>query len=329
MSAPDRESARNPRAEAEARLGGVAARVLEPSPPAVPAGPWAADDPVDPEGAAAPVSPVPGPGPTWAALARDDPALAAWCAPRWLAAWPRLTPPPPGLAATRLALHRLAVTVVSPARWAETGRIGLRWTLGGFGTPFFGDDVQVRVVGARLVVQRAGRARAHDITTLAAAAAAAGVEPGLAVQDQAGAPPPGDLGAPLAVDPAAADWLGGWFGFACSVLEELRAGAPDGGATRVQLWPEHFDLAVELGDQMAGARASVGASPGDEVHPEPYLYVAPWGEVPDDPQFAARGFRGAELTLAALRAAPDQRGRALDFFRAALARLADRPEETE
>jgi len=42
---------RNPRAEAEDRLGGrYQARVLEPSPPTVRDGPWFADDPLAPQG---------------------------------------------------------------------------------------------------------------------------------------------------------------------------------------------------------------------------------------------------------------------------------------
>ena len=79
--------------------------------------------------------------------------------------------------------------------------------------------------------------------------------------------------------------LADWFGFGCSVLEELRAGAPDADATRCQLWPEHFDLAIELGDADSGARAAYGASPGDAGHPDPYLYVSPWSEPPADPHW--------------------------------------------
>jgi hypothetical protein len=42
----------------------------------------------------------------------------------------------------------------------------------------------------------------------------------------------------------------------------------------VQLWPEHFDIAMSLGPE--GARANYGGSPGDADHAEPYLYVGPW-----------------------------------------------------
>jgi len=54
-----------------------------------------------------------------------------------------MTEPPDTLAGTRDALHRLAEHVVSPARFAVTGRIGLRPAPGGVQTPPFGDDDRV------------------------------------------------------------------------------------------------------------------------------------------------------------------------------------------
>jgi hypothetical protein len=131
---------------------------------------------------------------------------------------------------------------------------------------------------------------------------------------------------PLAVDAAASAFLGEWFGFAASVLEELRAGAgDDDGPSRVQLWPEHFDLSVELGVEAEGKRAGYGASPGDELHPEPYLYVTPWSEQPDGELWRSTAFRGAELSYAELLAGDSgerQRELALRFFAERLAALA-------
>jgi hypothetical protein len=84
-----------------------------------------------------------------------------------------------------------------------------------------------------------------------------------------------DLDTPLDVDAGAARALGDWFGFGASLLEQLRADATEDDAPgRVQIWPEHFDVAVDLGPH--DARANYGASPGDAEHPEPYLYVGPW-----------------------------------------------------
>ena len=79
---------------------------------------------------------------------------------------------------------------------------------------------------------------------------------------------------------------------------------------RLILWPEHFDIAVELGSEPDGHRATYGFSPGDEHHPRPYVYVGPW--VTQDPGelWQARGFPGAELGYSELLAAGPGRGRA-------------------
>ncbi len=291
----------NARAEASERVEGrYEARVLEPSPPAVADGPWFADDPVARGEAPAGrliVSPVGTGDLRWTDLAAADPALAGWCAERWLGAYRRLGPVPSRLVPTRVALHRLAEQVVAPARRHVNGKIGLRYTRGGFGTPFFGADVQVRVRGTELVVQDTTGERSAPITTLDAAA------------DHIGRRQlPDDVQfdrTPLDVDPAAAAFLGDWYGFAASVLEELRARAGDrADPSRVQLWPEHFDLAVDLGPEAAGARAAYGLSPGDDNHPEPYLYVAPWVPPARGELWQASGFSGAELRYAALARRP-------------------------
>ena len=300
----------NPRLEALARLDSrYDARVLEPSPPALNDAPWFADDPVGREEAAGSlprVSPVGGSGLRWEDLLADHPDLAPWCSARWLAAYRRLVEPPSSFVTTRLALHALAERVISPARAAANGKIGLRFTAGGFGTPFFGQDVQVRVLEDQLILQSADIELSAPITTLKAASEHLGPE---LLPDQV------DDDAKLDVDRGASLLLGDWFGFGASVLEELRAGAGDDlEPSRVQIWPEHFDIAVEIGSESAGRRAGYGASPGDEEHPEPYLYVVPWGEVPDGELWQASAFAGAELSYRALLDAEDQRARAVSFF---------------
>jgi hypothetical protein len=328
----------NPRADAQAKAGDAFdARVLEPSPPAVNEGPWFADDPVARDGATRPVlSPVSSGDVTWASLAAGDPSLAAWCRERWLGPHPALAAVPPAYAATRTALHAVAEHVLKPARERANGKIGLRWVRGGFGTPFFGEDAQASVRGAALHVVRGGEASSFPLTSLADAASALGDLAGQPVapsspaagdpfaaepagEDSSVAAPSAD---PLAIDDAAARFVGNWFGFAFSVLEELRARATAAHApSRVQIWPEHFDAALELGDEGAGARAAYGCSPGDEQHPEPYLYVAPWTARPAGELWNAEGFPGAELPYAGLLAAPDPRALALDFFAARLTAL--------
>jgi hypothetical protein len=278
----------NPRAEATDILGGdFEARVLEPSPPAVDEPPFA-DDPVAPgevpEGRRL-VSPVSQHGDlTWDEVARTRPEIADWCAERWLGAWRRLAPLPEAFAGTREVLHRLAEEVIAPERKPDN-EIALRYTRGGFGTPFFpsgGADRQVRVEGAELVRQRGS--------------------------DESREPIEG-------ADPEAGRALGEFYGFACSVLEEVRAELADEEPSLVQLWPEHFDIAVEIGRDSKGERANYGASPGDAEHPEPYLYVGPWSAEPEGPLWNARAFNGAELSYSELLEAPDQRRLALDFMR--------------
>jgi hypothetical protein len=278
---------RDPRAEASERLGGrYEVRVLEPSPPAVDKPPWFADDPAArgrvPRGRRL-VSPVTTGDLLWDDLAAGDRALADWCAERWLGAWRRLEPLPPSFRDARQALHRVAEDVMKPARERATGKFGLRYTRDGFGTPFFGADEQVRVEGTELVFDSPTDRRRVG----------------------------------LDVDPVAARRLADWYGFAASVLEQLRADGPRKfEPSRVQLWPEHFDMAVEQGSEAAGRRANYGCSPGDEAHPEPYLYVGPWdASAVQGAGWNAGGFAGAELSYAELLAANDQRGAALDFFR--------------
>ena len=132
--------------------------MLEPSPPAVTEPPFA-DDPVArrevPDGRLL-VSPVRHHGDlTWDQVARERPDIAAWCAERWLGAWKPLGPLPEGFAETRATLHRIADEVVAAERMPEN-EIALRYTRGGFGTPFFdheGDECQVRVEHGELVRQ--------------------------------------------------------------------------------------------------------------------------------------------------------------------------------
>lgn len=306
--------ARNARQEASDRIGGRDARVFEPSPPAVDDnGGWMADDPLQPTSGDA-VSPF-GPGPTWTEVAAGDDALGAWCDERWLRAGRRLAAPPASLGTSRLALHRLAMYAIAAARINANGYMGLRWTLGGFGTPFFGADRQVRVVGDQIVIQDGDAVQVQPITTLSAAETFLSAPLARFAEEQYDVPPVGDVNEQLQVDAAATAWLGDWFALGTSVLEELRLDAPDADATRVQLWPEHFDVAIELGDGDAGLRASIGFSPGDDHHADPYVYLAPWSGVPDHPFFNATGFKGAELHVDDVVGAADPRAVTLAFIR--------------
>lgn len=316
----------DPRREARERVGGrFDARVLEPSPPAVVAPPFLADDPVNDPGPSdlpvlAPV-PVPGATSTWDEIVRAEPELASWCADRWLGAYRALVLPDDidALVRTRNGWHVLAEHVVAPARHRANGKIGLRFTRGGFGTPYFGADEQVRLAAEGLIVVRDGNLAVHPVSTPQAAADAVGIEPGAPSEVYT---PTTTLepDAPLDVDPAAARFLGDWFGYSALVLEAQRAAVPPADdPARVQLWPEHFDLSVDFGDESAGRRATYGASPGDAGHTTPYLYVTPWaapsGEFWNEGSFAS-------LSFDALAGHPDQRAVALEFYNRARDHLA-------
>jgi hypothetical protein len=223
---------------------------------------------------------------------------------------------PSSFAATREALHRVAEELVAPARKPHN-EISLRQTPGGFGTPPFelsGQELQVRVDGAELVVTRDGEPERIPLTSLGDAGARLGPD----LLPDGG---PKD-GAPLAIDPEAAARLADFYAFADEVLAAVRSGLPsDADVSDVNLWPEHFDLAFEAGSEAAGQRANLGASPGDPEHPEPYLYVGPWTAEVEGELWNATGFNGAELPYADLAAPGDQAARAVGFFRTRLEAL--------
>lgn len=227
-----------------------------------------------------------------------------------------LTTPPAGWTDTRLAAHRLAAYVISPARRQATGRIGLRAARAGvYETPPFGDDARVvRLAEDRIVAERGGARRESPIGTLTTAARfVLGGPPDVEYAGQFDVPPPGDPDEPLRLDPAAAAMLGELFRFAWDVLGTLRdeAGAD---ASEIQLWPEHFDAAVDA--PLGAGRITFGVSPGDATSEQPYLYVLPPGAVEPGEVWNASGFTGAVLPLSELLRAPDQRAAALAFLRA-------------
>jgi len=317
--------ARNARDEATALLpAGHEARVLEPSSPANTDPDWFADDPTDPAGATGTIiTPIPGEGIPWTELADGRSDFAAYAADHWVGSYRRLEELPAGYAAGRDALHQIAFFAVAPKRYAATGKLALRYTYRGFGTPFFGEDEQVRVEGDVLIHQLGARVHSTQISTLQTAADFLRI-PYREVWFDGFRDPLLSVGAngPLVVDSTVTDAIGDWFGFAASVLEEARRAPHGAEVSRVQLWPEHFDLAFEMGSADEGRRASYGASPGDDAHPEPYLYVAAWGQIDrSDTYWNDTTFNGAGLTYRDLLAADDQRGAALAFLRRGYDRL--------
>ena len=158
--------------------------------------------------------------------------------------------------ATRRSLHAVAERLLAGPQYREHGEIRLRVTPGGFGQ-FAGP---LRVEGTEIV---GGERRAPLRGMISDVAAVLGVQAG----------EPADLysehaefGAddPLAVDPAAAELLLGWFARGDRALRRF---AP---SEEPILWPEHFDLGIATGE------INYGVSPGDGGHSLPYAYIGPW-----------------------------------------------------
>jgi hypothetical protein len=180
------------------------------------------------------------------------------------------------LTATRFGLHQVVEHVLAAELHRHTGRIGLRPTPGGVGTPTFivdGTTRQLRVDGADLVLVQGDERRAAPLTTLAEAAAALDVVP--APPEVYTAVTPFEPDRPLDLDPAVVRALSDWLRVGSEALERFSAAHGGLESTAAQLWPEHFDLAISM------AEVNYGVSPGDAVHPLPYAYVGPWA-VPAD-----------------------------------------------
>ncbi len=214
--------------------------------------------------------------------------------------------------ATRSSWHTLAERVLAPARHHATGRIGLRPTPGGFGTPPFTDPSApgrtLSVVGNELVNTTDRTSVRHTVVNLGDAAAFAGVDP--TAETGVYAPTTsGETATTLLIDPLAATALANWFEFGQLVLTGWSGTHPATAPSPLQLWPEHFDLALDLGPDTG--RANYGASPGDASHPLPYLYVGPWVAT-DDPFW--QGGTYAALEYHEILSASDPATCALDFF---------------
>lgn len=182
---------------------------------------------------------------------------------------------PPGHAATRVVLQRVATHVVARRRHDLTGRFGLRAAPGGLAAPATGGrDIEVlRTDGDLLLVERGGAVTVTPMTTLGALAAAAEVDLAAPFETGADAPPVGDPEAPLGVDPVAARALGAWWSFATTVLDDAVAWlGPGAGPSVIQIWPEHFDVACDVAwGPGEGERANLGGSPGDGFRDEPRI----------------------------------------------------------
>ncbi|HEX2075819.1 MAG TPA: hypothetical protein VHF92_18740 [Geodermatophilus sp.] len=211
----------------------------------------------------------------------------------------------PPLAPTRDSWHRVAEHVLAAGQYAAAGTIRLRPSPGGFRTTVGVDGRQLAVVGDRLVVTDGGGDRSTSLTTLRAAAAFAGVTPGLS-----GSYAPAtsaDPDAPLTIDADAAEVLAAWFALGDAALRRFSEGI--GRPQEPVLWPEHFDVGIALD------AVNYGVSPGDDAIPDPYLYVGPHEGPPSADAYWNAPF-GAAITADRIRTTDDavaffEQGRAL------------------
>ncbi len=230
------------------------------------------------------------------------------------------------LSATRHSWHLLAAHVVAEARFRRVAHSGLEPTPAGFRTPE-DEPVRVEVALDHLLLRRGGEVAHRPVSTVGDAQRWVlgevgpprwGAQPGL--HDP---PPPVPADTPLPIDPAVASWLGGWLHLGYEVLRVLVSDEASADAGVPTLWPEHFDVGIELlgGDR----RASYGVSPGDATIAEPYAYVALWHPERDgvgtDPWWSATDLAGATRTARELAATDEPARELLSWFWAGRDRL--------
>ncbi len=243
---------------------------------------------------------------------------------------------PDDWSAQRDTLRRIATHVVARAQQLATGHFALMPLPGGFGTPQFGADRRrVRVAGGSLLVENArgdrdgGEAAVTDVhaiagSTIATLCSACGFAPDPDFWVGGDTPPLGDPEATIELHPSAASALGSWYSLGQTAMDATLEATPDPRASIVRLWPEHFDLGVDLGvgSSASSTRVNLGAAAGDGFHDAPYLYVGPWGdERPGGAGFWNAPF-GAVLGYDDVRRSADPASTAREFLAEGVSRLA-------
>ncbi|MGL5809190.1 MAG: hypothetical protein ACRCYQ_04520 [Nocardioides sp.] len=161
---------------------------------------------------------------------------------------------------TRSRLHGIAECLMAGPQRRRVGRLRLRATLGGFATT---GEPTLRLMHGDLVVNESRRLPLAG--SLGDLATAAGVDFGAPVGDY-----PDGSGAlatdVLDLDDAAMTRITDWFVLGDSALRVV-------DPTQVPvLWPEHFDVAIEV--NAGSVVSSLGCSAGDGFHAAPYAYVS-------------------------------------------------------
>ncbi len=197
--------------------------------------------------------------------------------------------------ATRRTLHGVGELLLAGPQHAACDRIRLRHVPGGFATTF---EPNIAVVGGDIVhgTTRIG-INGRSVRDLAE-------QLGVELRDLAHVyrdVTDIDPDEPLTVDVAAAERIGEVYAIGDAAL---RAFAPDEDPV---LWPEHFDIAITVG------QVNYGVTPGDSGIETPYMYVGPW-PVPGPDDFWNEPFGAA-------RPLPDRTADVVAFFEEGRARL--------
>ena len=162
------------------------------------------------------------------------------------------------LVTTRLSLHAVAELLLAGPQFQQSRTIKLRATPGGFGTVA---EPDARIEGNRLRLGTAAAVLAD--CTVADVAGRVGLTPRPLDDLYSGGCGLTEEHA-LEVEETCAGQIADCFRDGAAALAAF---APE--AERV-LWPEHFDLAISLGE------VNYGVSPGDDHLAVPYAYVGPW-----------------------------------------------------
>ncbi|MVU76240.1 hypothetical protein GPX89_03165 [Nocardia sp. ET3-3] len=181
---------------------------------------------------------------------------------------------------TRESLHAVAEQLLAGPEYRRSRTIRLVAAPGGFATV---KEPKLAVREDLLLADDEPVGKLHG-STIAELAAAAGLEPGM---------PEGVYADVTGFDPHAQLWIDADQARILTRAYELgdaalRALGP--GATPV-LWPEHFDIGIDLDE------VNYGVSPGDALIGEPYAYIGPW--TPRSGDFWNQSF-GAARTIAEL-----------------------------
>ena len=227
----------------------------------------------------------------------------------------RIDPP------TREILHLIAAHVMGRRRFEAVGRFGLRALPGGFGTPAFGEPIEVVRISGTALVHEVGAEASHvpiEGSTLRELANRVGTDLGREFSAGDDTPALHSPDAPVTLDPESVESIARWFDLGWQAMDRLSKEIPDDGdCATIQLWPEHFDAATNV-VLRNGDRMNVGVSPGDSFEAEPYAYVGPWSsERLGDPEFWNAPF-GAFLRSSEILGEPDPVSSCTQFFTAGL-----------